>query len=122
MPSWVPDSIHLVWMKVQPKPGKDNAQNSQIHLANSTTGESRRLFTDEEQLKLAMFFEEMDQKGAKMLLSNSDPKNENQEDNFFEEAYCKYEIYRVKASRAINSKANKRGKINELIIPNYPIE
>ena len=45
-----------------------------------------------------------------MLLSNSDPKNENPKDNFFEEAYNKYEIYRVKASRAINSKANKRGK------------
>ena len=53
MPSWVPDSEHLVWMKVQPKPGKDHAQNSQIHLANSTTGETRRLFTDEEQLKFS---------------------------------------------------------------------
>ena len=93
-----------------------------LNKTSSFTSYSKFEFTDEEQLKLASFFEEMDQKGAKMLLSNSDPKNENPEDNFFEEAYNKYEIYRVKASRAINSKASKRGKINELIIPNYPIE
>jgi len=64
----------------------------------------------------------MDNKGAKLLLSNSDPKNENSEDNFFEDAYESYQIYRVKANRAINSKGDKRGKINELIIPNYRIE
>ena len=66
MPSWVPDSVHLVWMKVQPKPGKDNAQNSQIHLANSTTGESRRLFTDEEQLKFSNSMPVVSPKGDKV--------------------------------------------------------
>ena len=73
-------------------------------------------------MQLATFFKEMDGNGAKLLLSNSDPKNENPEDDFFEDAYESYQIYRVKANRAINSKGDKRGKINELIIPNYKIE
>ena len=93
-----------------------------LNKTSSFTSYSKFEFTDEEQLKLATFFEKMDHKGAKMLLSNSDPKNENPEDDFFEDAYESYQIYRVKASRAINSKASKRGKINELIIPNYSVE
>ena len=93
-----------------------------LNKTSSFTSYSKFEFTDEEQLKLAAFFKDMDKKGAKMLLSNSDPKNENPEDDFFEDAYESYQIYRVKASRAINSKASKRGKINELIIPNYSVE
>ena len=93
-----------------------------LNKTSSFTSYSKFEFTDEEQLQLATFFKEMDNKGAKLLLSNSDPKNEDPDDDFFEEAYDKYEIYRVKASRAINSKGNKRGKINELIIPNYRVE
>ncbi len=90
-----------------------------LNKTSSFTSYSKFEFTDEEQLKLAAFFEEMDHKGAKMLLSNSDPKNENPEDNFFEDAYQTFNIDRVLASRAINSKAEKRGKINEIIVTNY---
>ena len=93
-----------------------------LNKTSSFTSYSKFEFTDEEQLQLATFFKEMDNKGAKLLLSNSDPKNENPEDDFFEDAYESYQIYRVKANRAINSKADKRGKINELIIPNYRVE
>ena len=82
------------------------------------TSYSKFEFTDDEQNELALFFKKMDEKGAKLLLSNSDPKNEDPEDNFFEDAYQSYKINRVKASRSINSKADKRGKINELLITN----
>jgi TolB protein len=51
LPSWLPDSEHLIWMKVKPKPKQDPARNSQIHILNVTTGEHRRLFTNPEQLK-----------------------------------------------------------------------
>jgi len=51
VPSWLPDSKHIVWMKTQP--GQDPSRNSQIHLMNTETGESRRLFTDPEQLKFS---------------------------------------------------------------------
>ena len=51
LPSWLPDSRHLVWMRVQPKPKQDPARNSQIHILNVTTGEHRRLFANQEQRK-----------------------------------------------------------------------
>lgn len=52
LPSWIADGRHVVWMKAQPGQKKqDPASNSQIHLMNTETGESRRLFTDLEQIK-----------------------------------------------------------------------
>ncbi len=51
IPSWLPDSLHVVWMKAAP--GKDPSRKSQIHLMNTETGESRRLFSDPEQLKFS---------------------------------------------------------------------
>lgn len=52
------------------------------------------------------------------MLSNSDPKNANQEDNFFDDLYNEYKIHRVYATRMINSKGGSRGKISELLICN----
>jgi DNA adenine methylase len=53
------------------------------------------------------------------MLSNSDPKNENQEDSFFDTLYDGFTIERVPARRLINSKGSGRGEINELVITNY---
>jgi len=53
------------------------------------------------------------------MLSNSDPKNENPKDHFFENAYKEFRIVRVKANRMINCNADRRGAINELLIINY---
>ena len=75
-------------------------------------------FDDEEQIRLSKFIDEINLSGAKIVLSNSDPKNVNEEDNFFDDLYKNYKINRVEASRAINSKGDKRGKINELLICN----
>ena len=75
-------------------------------------------FDDNEQIRLAKFIDEINAAGAKIVLSNSDPKNVNPEDNFFDNLYKNYKINRVEASRAINSKGDKRGKINELLICN----
>ena len=57
------------------------------------------------------WFIQLHDKFQKLLLSNSDPKNTNPDDDFFEEAYRDFDIRRVLATRAINSKASKRGKI-----------
>lgn len=76
------------------------------------------VFDDEEQIRLAKFIDEINLSGAKIVLSNSDPKNVNEEDNFFDDLYKNYKINRVEANRAINSKGDKRGKINELLICN----
>jgi len=81
------------------------------------TGEE---WTDKQQLELAIFFQKLDrEKGAKLMLSNSDPANINPDDTFFEKAYRGYNFFRVSANRAVNCKGKGRGKINELLITNY---
>ncbi|MBS7294184.1 MAG: DNA adenine methylase [Treponema sp.] len=75
-------------------------------------------FSDKNQIELGNFVSEISKKGAKVVLSNSDPKNTNVNDNFFDELYSQFEIERVSASRMINSNAKKRGAINELLITN----
>ncbi len=87
--------------------------------SNFTTYTSTN-FADAEQLKLAQFFRKLDtDQKAKLMLSNSDPQNTNPNDHFFENAYFGYPIVRVSASRAVNSNAEKRGKITEILIRNY---
>ena len=76
-------------------------------------------FDDDDQRRLAQFFKEMDKRGAYLILSNSDPKNEDVDDNFFDELYAGFIIERAKAKRYINSNGDKRGDISELIIRNY---
>lgn len=83
------------------------------------TSYSKDNFDDNEQLKLRDFYKLLDRKQAKLMLSNSDPKNEDANDSFFDDAYQGYRIERVKAIRSINSNAEKRGQINELLIMNY---
>ena len=53
------------------------------------------------------------------MLSNSDCKGKNEEDNFFDVLYAAYQIERVWASRSINSNPNKRGKLTEILVHNY---
>lgn len=76
-------------------------------------------FDDEEQIRLTNFFHELDNLGAKMMLSNSDPTNTDPDDMFFDNLYSKYSILRVNARRTINSNSSRRGAINELLITNY---
>ena len=68
---------------------------------------------------MADFFNELNETGAKLMLSNSDPKNEDPKDDFFDELYSDFQIIRVPAKRSINSVANKRGQINEIVVTNY---
>lgn len=85
----------------------------------SFTAYTENLFNDEEQLELAKFVDEMDKKGAKIVISNSDPKNSNTEDNFFDNIYSSHKIKRVEANRMINCNGEARGKIKELLISNF---
>ena len=89
-----------------------------ISETSAFTAYNSDVFDDEEQIRLSKFIEEINLLGAKIVLSNSDPKNVNKDDNFFDDLYKNYKINRVEASRAINSKGDKRGKINELLICN----
>jgi DNA adenine methylase len=91
-----------------------------ISPTSSFTSYSSNRFGDAAQIALAEFFAHLhDQYGAKLMLSNSDPSPINPEDDFFERLYGRFRIHRVWASRMINSQADKRGKITELLITNY---
>lgn len=90
-----------------------------ISTTASFTSYSKYDFTDEDQKRLAKFYSELGINGNKLMLSNSDPKNENPHDDFFEKLYGQFNIIRVQANRMINSNGEKRGKINELLITNY---
>ncbi len=83
------------------------------------TSYSKEGFTDFDQLKLATFFKKMDQKGAYLMLSNSDPKNEDLTDKFFDNLYSEFNIDIVYAKRNINRDSSGRGTINELIVRNF---
>ena len=83
------------------------------------TAYTENLFNDEEQIALAKFVDEMHKKGAKIVVSNSDPKNSNKEDDFFDNIYSTYKIKRVEAARMINSNSEARGKVKELLISNF---
>jgi DNA adenine methylase len=86
---------------------------------SSFTSYSKDGFSEADQRRLAVFFKELDKKGAKIMLSNSDPRNERSDDSFFDELYADYTIERVPAKRSINCNGARRGEINELIITNY---
>lgn len=64
------------------------------------------------QFKLRDVCDELDNKGVKFMLSNSDTKLVN-------ELYVNYEIKKVFASRQINANADGRGKITEVLVRNY---
>ena len=83
------------------------------------TSYSENQFSDKEQIELAQFIEKLSTKGATVVASNSDPKNSDENDNFFDELYADFEIERVFASRMVNSKGNGRGVIKELLIANF---
>lgn len=85
----------------------------------SFTSYAENGFGDKEQIELSFVARNLSQKGAKVMLSNSDPKNTNENDNFFDDLYKDFNIDRVFASRMINSSGTKRGKITELLIKNY---
>jgi DNA adenine methylase len=76
-------------------------------------------FNDEEQKRLASFYQKLHHQGTKLMLSNSDPKNIDKNDTFFDELYADFTINRIQANRMINSKASRRGAISELLITNY---
>ena len=85
----------------------------------SFTAYTENLFNDEEQIELARFVDAMHRKGAKVVISNSDPKNSNTEDDFFDNIYSSHKIKRVEAKRMINCNSEARGKIKELLISNF---
>lgn len=80
---------------------------------------AKEAFNDSEQIRLSEFCKEIEKRGAKFILSNSDVKGRNPNDNFFDDLYRQFIIQRVWAKRTVNANAEKRGKLTELMIQNF---
>lgn len=85
----------------------------------SFTSYAEGMFNDQNQLELAAYVTRLNEKGAKLVVSNSDPKNIDTNDNFFDEIYSSQNIKRITAKRMINCNGERRGKVRELLISNY---
>jgi DNA adenine methylase len=79
---------------------------------SSFTAYDRNPFTKDDQAELRDTFAALAGRGVYVMLSNSDTP-------FIRELYAEFDLGQVLASRLINSKADRRGKISELVIRNY---
>lgn len=75
-------------------------------------------FNDSEQVRLKNFCSKLDILKHTWILSNSDVKGTDDNDNFFDDLYANFNIQRVEAKRNINANPEKRGKLTELLITN----
>ncbi len=75
-------------------------------------------FDDAEQIRLKDFCTKLDILDYNWILSNSDLKGKDENDNFFDDLYSDFTISRVDARRSINANPEKRGSIKELLITN----
>lgn len=78
----------------------------------SFTGHDKGGFDRKEQLRLKKVCDKLDKEGARFLLSDSGT-------GFILDLYKDYNIEFVRAERAVNSKPDRRGEINEVLIRNY---
>lgn len=83
-----------------------------ISATSSFTAYNRHVFGEEQQIRLRDTVVELAQRGVKVMLSNSDCP-------FVRDLYRDFQIQTITAARAINSKAERRGKITEVLVTNY---
>lgn len=90
-----------------------------LNKTSAFTSYTEEQFDDDDQKELALFAKRLSAKGVKIMLNNSDPRNTNENDDFFDKLYDGFDIQRITATRMINSKGDKRGSVKELLIKNY---
>ena len=69
-------------------------------------------FTQADQTRLRDIYRELDRRGSKLMLSNSDAP-------FIRELYHGYQIDEVFAARAVSCDPQKRGQVTEIVVRNY---
>lgn len=82
------------------------------------TSYSKDGFDDAEQMRLRDFCAHISEHKSLFVASNSDPRNVDGKDDFFDKLYDRFSIKRVPASRMINSRGSGRGVISEIMISN----
>jgi DNA adenine methylase len=90
-----------------------------LNITSGFTSYTKEDFNDDDQKELALFYSSVHSRNSKLMLSNSNPKNTNQDDTFFEDIYSEFNINEVYAKRMINANSKGRGEISELLITNY---
>lgn len=90
-----------------------------LNATASFTSYTKDGFSEQDQLRLANLCKHLSDKGVYVLLSNSDPTNEDKKDSFFDDIYREFNIQRVLANRMVNCNGDRRGQIRELLIANY---
>ena len=83
-----------------------------LSTTSSFTAYSRRGFDGQDQERLAEVCRRLDRRGCLVMLSNSDT-------SMVQRLYAGLRVIRVDARRAINSRADGRGPISELLVLNY---
>lgn len=66
-------------------------------------------FNDDEQIRLRDFCKKLDSLNHHWILSNSDLKGKDINDNFFDDLYSDFNIQRIEAKRSINANPEKEG-------------
>lgn len=69
-------------------------------------------FSQDDQRRLRDVFRELDRRGAKLMLSNSDVP-------FIRDLYRGYQVDTVMAARAVSCDASARGPVREVVVRNY---
>ena len=83
-----------------------------LNRTSNFTSYSENNFLEKEQEELFNVFEKLAKKGVFVMLSNSDTP-------YIKELYRNYDINIVDMNRFINSKANGRGKVNEVVVRSW---
>jgi DNA adenine methylase len=78
-------------------------------------------FGDADQETLGNWFATWHERGAALMLSNSDPKATDSRGRFFRRPLrSEFDVHRILANRAINSDGGGRGPITEILVTNPP--
>lgn len=83
-----------------------------ISATSRFTSYNRFAFSKADQIRLKEVFATLAHRGVRVMLSNSDCP-------FIRELYQEFNIHTITAIRAINSNAQKRGKITEVLVTSY---
>ncbi len=83
-----------------------------VSATSNFTSYAKEDFGPEAHERLRDVFAELDRRGCKVMLSNSDAP-------LVRALYRRYRIERVAAARAINCNGRKRGPVTELVVLNY---
>lgn len=84
----------------------------------SFTSYAKSTFNDDSQRELAIYVAKIANEGTHFALSNSDPHQSDENDDFFDDLYSDFTISRIQASRMISARARGRGNVSELVITN----